>query len=104
MNLGAILENLALEAYAEEEEAREDQRARVAIPPLPSNRPCFWRPWEDSEESEEAGDFRTRQLLRRYGGNEDESDSGFKSGERAVVYSGNIRNGREGWLQPPHLT
>ena len=63
MNLGAILENLALEAYAEEE-ARKNQRTRVAIP-TPSNRPCFWRPWEDSEESEEAGDFRTRQLLRR---------------------------------------
>ena len=67
MNLGAILENLALEAYRAEEEARKkNQRVRVAIPPPPSNRPCFWRPWEDSEESEEAGDFRTRQLLRRF--------------------------------------
>ena len=67
MNLGAILENLALEAYrAEEEEARrKNQRTRVAHSKPPSNRPCIWRPWEDSEESEEAGDFRTRQLLRR---------------------------------------
>ena len=80
MNLGAILNMAALQARAEsirkEEEARNRRialeayaeearnRTRVAPPPLPpKNRPCFWRPWEDSEEEE--GDFRSRQLLRR---------------------------------------